>query len=52
MKKRKGAAMFPSIARLEAIPAVIGTRVNQKIASPIPPSEPINETLTARIVGI
>ena len=47
-----GPASEPLMAMFEVIPAVMGTRVNQKIASPMPPRGPIAATRTARMVSM
>ena len=51
-RKMIGPAMLPAMAIWEVMPARMGTRVIQKRASPMPPSGPMRETRTARMVGM
>ena len=51
-RNRMGPKMLPAMAMFEVMPARIGTSVIQKMASPMPPSGPMRETRTARIVGM
>ena len=52
MRNRMGPKTLPAMAMFEVMPARMGTSVIQKMASPMPPSGPMRETRTARIVGM